>query len=124
MAKMLLADDSLFMRKILRKIIENAGHVVIGEACDGSEAIKKYIQLKPDLVFMDITMEHATGLEALREIKVIEPGARVIICSAMGQDPIIYEAYTEGAIDFIIKPFKKEEVINTIRKALINNQHR
>ena len=120
MAKILKVDDSSFMRKVIGSIIRQAGHIVIGEASDGNEALTKYAQLKPELVIMDITMNNVTGLEGLRRIKIFDPMAKVIMCSAMGQQSMIEEALEEGALDFIIKPFKKDEVINAINKALIS----
>src|SRR5690554_1523906 len=108
MARILVVDDSLFMRKMLKGIIEKAGHKVIGEACDGNEAMEKYVELQPNLVTMDITMPNVTGLEGLRRIKKIDRDAKIIMCSAMGQQSMIKEALSEGAIDFIIKPFQKE----------------
>ncbi|NMA01297.1 MAG: response regulator [Clostridia bacterium] len=119
MAKILIVDDSSFMRKVIGSIIRQAGHIVIGEASDGNEALTKYAQLKPELVIMDITMNNVTGLEGLRRIKIFDPMAKVIMCSAMGQQSMIEEALEE-ALDFIIKPFKKDEVINAINKALIS----
>ena len=118
MAKILVVDDSLFMRKVVGNIIKEAGHTIIGEAHDGEEAMVKYAQLKPDLVIMDITMENVNGLEGLKRIKILDHNSKVIMCSAMGQQSFMEEAFSEGALDFIIKPFKKEKVINVIYLAL------
>lgn len=118
MAKVLVVDDSLFMRKIVKDIVKDAGHTVIGEACDGNEAVEKYMQLKPDLVIMDITMPNANGLEGLKGIKIIDPNAKIIMCSAMGQELMMREVFSEGALDFIVKPFEKDKVIDTIKSAL------
>ena len=118
MAKILIVDDSSFMRQVIGSIVKQAGHIVVGEASDGNEALTKYAQLKPELVIMDITMDNVTGLEGLRRIKIFDPRAKIIMCSAMGQQSMIEEALNAGALDFIIKPFKKDEVINAINRAL------
>jgi two-component system chemotaxis response regulator CheY len=118
MAKVLIVDDSLFMRRILRGIVEGAGHVVIGEAGDGNEAMERYVELQPHLVIMDITMPNVDGLEGLRRIRIIDHDAKVIMCSAMGQQSFIKEALDMGALDFIVKPFRKDKVIQTINRAL------
>src|SRR5690554_5408605 len=81
MAKILIVDDSNFMKKIVKNIVEEAGHIVIGEASDGNEAMEKYVLLKPDLVIMDIIMNKTTGLEGLNRINIIDPKAKVIMCS-------------------------------------------
>lgn len=120
MAKILVVDDSLFIRKILTDIIKKSGHTVVGQACDGNEALEQYVKLKPDLVIMDITMPNVTGLEGLKMIKIVDDKAKVIMCSAMGQKSIIKEAISEGALDFIIKPFQKKKVIDIINKSLKN----
>ena len=108
MAKILVVDDSRFMRKMLKGIIEKGGHTVIGEACNGNDAIRKYVRSQPNLVIMDITMPDVDGLEGLRKIKVIDNEAKIIMCSAMGQEPFIKEAIDNGASDFIVKPFREE----------------
>ncbi len=120
MAKILIVDDSLFMRKVLKGIIEKEGHIVIDEACNGDDAMEKYAKSQPNLVIMDITMPDVDGLEGLRRIKVLDNNAKIIMCSAMGQDPFIKEAIDNGALDFIIKPFRKEQVIGTINRVLAN----
>lgn len=100
--KILVVDDAMFMRGVLRSILEENGHTVIGEAENGMEAIQKYVELKPDLVTMDITMPDMTGLEAVKAIKQIDGNARIIMCSAMGQNAMVMEAMKNGALDFII----------------------
>lgn len=121
MAKILVVDDSNFMRKVLSRIIKDAGHIVVGEACNGNEAMEKYVKLKPDLVIMDIIMKKVTGLEGLKRIKILDHNAKIIMCSAMGQQPMIKKAFSEGALGFIIKPFEKEKVIDVINKVLQKN---
>ena len=120
MADILVVDDSLFMRKMISQVIHEAGHTVVGEATDGNEALQQYIKLKPDLVLMDITMPYVTGLEGLELIKKVDPNARVIMCSAMGQQSKMLKAMSLGASDFIVKPFNKCKVIAIINNALKN----
>lgn len=116
--KILICDDAMFMQKLLGNILKKMGHEVIGTAKDGAEAIQKYKDIKPDLVTMDITMPVVTGLEALISIKTYDPEAKVIMCSAMGQEHMIIDALKEGAIDFIIKPFQENRVREAINKVL------
>lgn len=111
--KILVVDDALFMRNMLRGIFESAGHQVVGEAADGAEAVEQYRALRPDLVMMDIVMPNMTGIEALREITGADPDACVVMCSALGQDALVMEAVQAGARDFIVKPFKDAQVLET-----------
>lgn len=111
-------DDLQFVKMILRDALEGAGFQVIGDASTGREAIEQYEKLRPDLVFMDITMPEMDGLEAIQRILADFPEARIIVCSAMGQENIIEEAIFAGAVDFIIKPFEEERVVNAARIAL------
>ncbi len=107
------------MRKVLRDIIENEGHTVVGEACDGNDAIKKYVQLQPNLVIMDITMPEVDGIEALKRLKIIDHHAKIIMCSAIvGQKYILNKVLSEGALGIILKPFKKCQVIDAVHRAL------
>lgn len=114
MTKILIVDDSLFMRQMLKNILPKDKFEIVGEAATGKEAIKKYKELNPDIVTMDITMPDMDGISAVREIKEINSDAKVIMCSAMGQKPMIKEALEAGALDFIIKPFDKEKAIKII----------
>lgn len=116
--KILICDDAMLMRHLLENMLKGMGHEVIGTAGNGAEAIQKYKKLKPDLVTMDITMPVVTGLEALTSIKIYDPKAKVIMCSAMGQEHMIIDALKEGAIDFIIKPFQENRVREAINKVL------
>lgn len=118
MARILICDDSLFMRYVLRKILENGGHEVIGEAENGLEAIEKYKEFMPELATMDITMPEMDGIEAVKEIKKNDGSARVIMCSAMGQQMMVMEAIQAGAKDFIVKPFQQDRVLQALEKAL------
>lgn len=112
--KVLIADDSYFMKRMLKNIInETEGFEVISTASDGREAVEKYIDLKPDIVTMDITMPYMSGIEALKEITKINPQANVIMVSAMGQHILMVEAAKAGAKAFITKPFSKKEIIKS-----------
>ncbi|ABR30792.1 chemotaxis protein CheY [Thermosipho melanesiensis] len=114
--KILVVDDAAFMRMMLKDIITKAGHEVVGEAANGKEAVEKYKELKPDIVTMDITMPEMNGIEAIKEIKKIDPNATIIVCSAMGQQAMVIEAIQAGAKDFIVKPFQAARVIEAIQK--------
>lgn len=114
----LVVDDALFMRMMIKDILSKDGFVVVGEAENGAEAVEKYANLKPDLVTMDIVMPEMDGIEAVRSIIKIDPGAKVLMCSAMGQQPLVVEALEAGARDFIIKPFQPAKVVEAVRKAL------
>jgi two-component system, chemotaxis family, chemotaxis protein CheY len=118
MANILVVDDAAFMRLMIRDILINAGYNIIGEAVNGIDAIEKYGILKPDLVVMDITMPEMEGIEALRRIKLNDPIAKVIMCSAMGQQLTVVQAIQAGAKDFIVKPFQPDRVLETINKVL------
>lgn len=119
MARILVVDDSAFMRMMLKDIIGKSGHEVAGEGEDGSEAVKKYIELRPDLVAMDIVMPNVTGIEAVRQIKESDPNASIVMISALGQEAMVREALEAGAKDFIVKPFQKDKVIEAVNKALV-----
>lgn len=118
MARVLIVDDALFMRMLLKNIIEKSGNTVVAEACNGEEAISMYAEYHPDLVCMDITMPGTSGLEALRVIKENDPDATVIMCSSMGQSAMVLEAIKLGAKDFIVKPFQPLEMAEIINKVL------
>ena len=115
----LIVDDATFMRFTLKTILEKNGFQVVGEAKDGSEAVIKYKELRPDIVTMDITMPKTGGIEALKAIKAYDPKAKVVMVSALGQEPLIKEAIESGANYFIIKPFKEDHVIEALNKVLI-----
>ena len=118
MAKILLVDDAAFMRMMLKNTLSQAGYTDLIEAEDGVKAVEAYTAEKPDLVFMDITMPNKDGLETLKEIKAMDPGATVVMCSAMGQETMVMESIKSGAKDFIVKPFKPERVLSTVKKIL------
>lgn len=116
MANVMIVDDSIFMQSFIGDIIEKLGHKVIGTAQNGEEAIEQYIRLMPDLVFMDVTMEKMSGVDAVKEIIRLDKDARIVMCSAMGQEIIIKEAIREGAKDFIVKPFQSDDIKTSIEK--------
>jgi two-component system chemotaxis response regulator CheY len=118
MARILVVDDAAFLRAMLRDILESAGHVVLSEAANGLEAVDKYKSFRPDIVTMDITMPVMEGIEALREIKSIDPHAKVVMCSALGQKNVIMDAIRYGASDFIVKPFQAARVIEAVDKTM------
>lgn len=118
MAKILIVDDAAFMRMMIKDILTKNGFEIIGEATDGVHAIEKFKEVKPDLVTMDITMPEMDGITALKEIKKIDPNAKVIMCSAMGQQAMVIDAIQAGANDFIVKPFQNDRVLEAINKAL------
>ena len=118
MARFLLCDDSAFMRMMLRRILEQAGHEIVGEASNGKEAVQQFRKCKPDLVTMDITMPIMDGIEAVRLIIQQELQARIIMVTAMGQNDIIMSALSAGASDFIVKPFEVRQVVEVVNKQL------
>lgn len=115
--KILIVDDAVFMRIKLKDILEKNGYEVAGEAQNGQEAFEKYQSVKPDLVTMDITMPDVDGIQALKMIRQFDSKAKVIMCSAMGQQGMVMDAIRAGAIDFIVKPFDTERVIKAVDKA-------
>jgi two-component system chemotaxis response regulator CheY len=118
MAKVLIVDDAAFMRMMLKDILTKNGFEVAGEAQNGLLALEFYKNEKPDLVTMDITMPEMDGIQALKQIKGIDPTAKVIMCSAMGQQSMVMEAIKSGARDFIVKPFQPDRVLEAIKKVL------
>lgn len=116
--RILVVDDAAFMRMMIKDILTKNGFEVVGEAADGAQAVEKYRELKPDLVTMDITMPEKDGISALKEIKAEDPNARIIMCSAMGQQSMVIDAIQAGAKDFIVKPFQPDRVIEAISKTL------
>ncbi|KML43642.1 MULTISPECIES: response regulator [Bacillaceae] len=118
MARILIVDDAKFMRVTLSSILKKADHKIVGEGENGKEAVDLFVNLKPDLVMMDITMPEMSGLEAVREIKRDNPNAKVIMCSAMGQQKVVVESIEAGAKDFIIKPFDEGRVLEAVNRVL------
>lgn len=119
MAKnILIVDDAAFMRMMIKDILTKNGYNVAGEAENGAKAFEKYNEIKPDLVLMDITMPEVDGIQALKNIKAADPGAKVIMCSAMGQQAMVIESIQAGAKDFIVKPFQPERVLEAVKKVI------
>ncbi|MHB1461133.1 MAG: response regulator [Armatimonadota bacterium] len=116
--KVMIVDDALFMRVSIRKIITGAGYDVVAEAGDGNEAVRLYEVSKPDAVLMDITMPGKDGLTAAKEILLNYPDAKIIMCTALGQQNMLAEAIKAGVRDYIVKPFQPERVIESLAKVL------
>ena len=114
--RVLVADDASFMRQMIRDIIEPEGFEVVGEASDGVEVMEMFKELQPDLVMLDIVMPKRSGMDAVRELVALDPQARIVMCSALGQEALVMEAMQAGAKDFIVKPFKPDAVLNTLKK--------
>ncbi len=115
MARVLIVDDAAFMRNMLAQMLAGT-HEVCGEASNGVDAIRKYQELLPDIVTMDITMPDMQGIDAVREILAFDPKAKILMCSAMGQRQMVLEAMKSGAKDFIVKPFQKERILDAISR--------
>jgi len=118
MARVLVVDDAAFMRKVLGDALASGGHEVVGEAGNGAEAVVRFQELRPELTTLDITMPEKDGLAALAEIMAIDPAARVVMCSALGQETKVLESIKLGAKDFVVKPFQAPRVLEAISKAL------
>jgi two-component system chemotaxis response regulator CheY len=118
MARVLVVDDAAFMRKMVSDALTQGGHEVVGEAGNGVEAIARFQELKPEVTTLDITMPEKDGISALREIIELDPAARVVMCSALGQESKVLESIKLGAKDFVVKPFQADRVLEAIGKAL------
>jgi two-component system chemotaxis response regulator CheY len=118
MARVLVVDDAAFMRKMVSDALVKGGHEVVGEAGNGNEAVARYQELRPEVTTLDITMPEKDGLAALQEIMALDPGARVIMCSALGQESKVLESIKIGAKDFVVKPFQPDRVLGAVDKAL------
>lgn len=116
--RILVCDDAAFMRMMIKDILTKNGYEVVGEAENGNVAVERYNELKPDLVLMDITMPEMDGIEALKQIMANDPSAKVIMCSAMGQQAMVIDSIKAGAKDFIVKPFQAERVLEAIEKVV------
>ncbi|HEX7241544.1 MAG TPA: response regulator [Longimicrobiaceae bacterium] len=114
----LICDDAIFMRTMIGDILTQAGFQIVGEAETGLQAVEKYRALKPDLVTMDIVMPDMGGIDAVREIMKEDPGAKVLMCSAMGQQALVIEAIQAGARDFVVKPFQPSRVLEAVQRVL------
>jgi len=119
MAKnILVCDDAAFMRMMIKDILTKNGYNIAGEAENGLKAVEKYKEVTPDLVLMDITMPEMDGIQALKEIKKVDAAAKIIMCSAMGQQAMVIESIQAGAKDFIVKPFQAERVLEAVKKVV------
>lgn len=116
--RILIVDDAAFMREMLCDLLTEEGYQIAAEAADGDEAVAAYAEHSPDLVMLDIVMPRKSGLEALREIVAHDPEAKVVMCSALGQESLVIEALEAGAKDFVVKPFKPDRAIDVIKKVL------
>jgi two-component system, chemotaxis family, chemotaxis protein CheY len=114
----LICDDAIFMRTMVGDILTQAGFDIVGEAETGVQAVEKYQELRPDLVTMDIVMPDMGGIDAVREITRLDPGAKVLMCSAMGQQALVVEAIQAGAKDFVVKPFQPGRVLEAVQRVL------
>ena len=116
--RVLIADDAIFMRTMLKDILKKEGYEIVGEARTGVEAVEKYQELHPDLVTMDIVMPDKDGIEAVRDIIAFDPQAKILMCSAMGQQSLVIEAIQAGAGDFVVKPFQPSRVLEAAARVL------
>lgn len=116
--RVLIVDDAAFMRMMIKDILSKNGYEVVAEANDGAQAVELYKEHQPDLVTMDITMPEVDGIAALKQIREHDPNARVIMCSAMGQQSMVIDAIQAGAKDFIVKPFQADRVLEAVGKTL------
>ncbi|HEX6939410.1 MAG TPA: response regulator [Longimicrobiales bacterium] len=114
----LICDDAIFMRSMIADILKQAGFEVVGEAETGAQAVERYRELKPDLVTMDIVMPDMGGIDAVRQIVAEDPDAKVLMCSAMGQQALVIEAIQAGARDFVVKPFQPSRVLEAVQRVL------
>jgi two-component system chemotaxis response regulator CheY len=118
MARVLVVDDAAFMRKMVSDALTGGGHEIVGEAANGAEAVQRFQELRPDIMTLDITMPEKDGLAALKEIIAVDPGAKVVMCSALGQESKVLESIKLGAKDFVVKPFQVDRVLSAVEKAL------
>ncbi len=117
-ARVLICDDAEFMRNMLKDMLINAGFEIAGEAVNGLDVIEKYKILRPDIVTMDIVMPLKSGIDAVREIISFDPKAKIVMCSALGQEVLVMDAIEAGAKDFVVKPFNEEALIKVLNKVL------
>ena len=118
MARVLVVDDAAFMRKVVGDALTKGGHEIVGEAGNGVEAVARFQELSPEVTTLDITMPEKDGLAALKEIMALDPSARVVMCSALGQESKVLESIKLGARDFVVKPFQPDRVNEAVGKAL------
>jgi two-component system chemotaxis response regulator CheY len=116
--QVLICDDAMFMRSVVASVLTGAGYEIVGEAATGAEAVARFRELRPDVMTMDLLMPEMGGLDALRAIRAADPNARVVICSAMGQERLMQEARAAGACGFVVKPFEPDALLAAVEKAL------
>ena len=116
--RILIVDDTLFKRTLLKNILFSGGHTIVGEAADGEEGIAKYKELKPDLVTMDVVMPKLNGIESLKGIRQFDPNAKVVMCTAVGQEQMVKLAIKTGARGYIVKPFQAPKVLEEVKNVL------
>jgi len=116
--QVLICDDAMFMRSVVASVLSGAGYEIVGEASTGAEAVTRYDELRPDVITMDLLMPEMGGLDALKAIRAKHPDARVVICSAMGQEHLMEQARAAGARGFVVKPFKPEAMLAAVEEAL------
>ena len=116
--RIMVVDDAALMRMMLKDILTKNGFEIAGEAENGLRAIDRYKEVSPDLVLMDITMPELDGIGAVKQIKALDPNAKIIMCSAMGQQAMVLESIQAGARDFIVKPFQADRIIEAVNKCL------
>lgn len=116
--RVLIVDDAVFMRNMIKDIFAGGDFEIVGEAANGIEAVERYREVKPDLMTLDIVMPFKSGIEATKEIVAEDPNAVIVMCSALGQESLVMEAIEAGAADFIVKPFKGEDVLDVVNKVL------
>lgn len=118
MATILIVDDAMFMRTVLKKMVADEGFEVVAEGANGDEAIKLAKEFQPDVVTLDITMPERDGISAIEDILKVSPNSKIVMCSAMGQQTMVVDAIKKGARDFIVKPFEKDRVIQSIKNVI------
>ena len=116
--RVLIVDDAAFMRMRIKDILTKGGYEIAAEAENGAKAVEKYKEVSPDLVLMDITMPEMDGIQAVKAIRSVDPNAKIVMCSAMGQQAMVIESIQAGAKDFIVKPFQPERVLEAVKKVI------
>ncbi|MFD2717368.1 response regulator [Hymenobacter monticola] len=119
--RILIVDDSFYMRTMLKNMLTDAGYEVVGEAANGAQALEMAASTTPDLITLDVILPDNTGLDVLKNLRQIQPSAKVVMCSAVGQEVIVNEAIENGALAYIVKPFSEEKVLEIVGTALQNN---
>jgi len=119
--RILIVDDSFYMRTMLKNMLTDAGYEVVGEAANGAQAVEMAALTNPDLITLDVILPDNTGLDVLKSLRLIQPNAKVVMCSAVGQEVIVTEAIESGALAYIVKPFSEEKVLEIVGSALKND---